>query len=209
MYLTNSPSRYGSVSQVLHWLTVALVIVLFVTGKVTDIEADHPGNAPFLWHGSLGVLVLLLVVTRVVWAFASPAPPLPSTMTRLGRISARTMHGLLYALLVAVPLAGWLAASSEGASVNFFGLVTVPHWDLRGNQASTLTANDHEVSAKTNREENEDVFEEIHEVLGNTLLILAAFHALIALKHHFFDRDDVLRRMLPLSEPPRRPPAAP
>ena len=115
MHLANSSSRYGSVSQFLHWLTVALVIVLLVSGKVTDIEAEHPGNVAFLWHGSLGVLVLLLVIARIVWAFASPAPSLPSTMTRAARLSARTMHGFLYVLLVALPLSGWLAASYEGA----------------------------------------------------------------------------------------------
>lgn len=188
MHLSNSSSRYGSVSQVLHWLTVALVIVLLVTGKVTDIEADHPGNVAFLWHGSLGVLVLLLVIARIVWAFVSPAPSLPSTMTRAARLSARTMHGFLYALLVALPLSGWLEASSEGAAVNFFGVVSIPHWDLSSNPA-----------------DGEEFFEEIHEVLGNALLILASLHALVALKHHFINRDDVLRRMLPASKPLTQP----
>jgi cytochrome b561 len=182
------------------------VIILLVTGKVTDIEADHPGNLPFLWHGSLGVLVLLLVVARIAWAFVSPAPSLPSSMTRAGRLSARTMHVFLYVLLVALPLSGWLVASSEGASVNFFGVVSLPHWNLRNSPAPTATVQGEKVRAKASGEGGEDSFEEIHEVLGNTLLILASLHALVALKHHFLDRDDVLKRMLPqpkLQRPPR------
>src|SRR4051812_5937833 len=74
MSLTNTASRYGSVSQTLHWLTVAMVIVLLVSGKVTHIEADEPGNVPFLWHGSLGVLILLLR-SRVSCGHLPALPP--------------------------------------------------------------------------------------------------------------------------------------
>jgi cytochrome b561 len=175
------------------------VIILFVTGKITDIEPDHPGNTPFLWHGSLGVLVFLLVIARVVWAFVSPVPALPGTMTRVARLSARSMHVLLYALLLSVPLSGWLVSSSEGASVNFFGVVSIPKWASRESQPPTATA----------QKADEELLEEVHEVLGNALVILAGLHALVALKHHFFNRDDVLNRMLPKSDPPRRPPAVP
>jgi len=201
MSLANTASRYGSVSQTLHWLTVAMVIALLVSGKVTDIEADEPGNVPFLWHGSLGVLVLLLALARLVWAFASPSPPLPSTMTRTARLSARTMHVALYALLLALPLSGWLAASSEGASVNFFGVVSIPHAPLPNNQVISVGASGDAVGAKASGDGDEEFFEELHEVLGNALLILASLHALVALKHHFFNRDDILKRMLPQPKP--------
>ena len=96
MSIANDSSRYGSVSQALHWITVALVIVLLVTGKAGDIDADEPGSAMFMWHGSLGVLVLLLAGVRVIWLLVSPPPPLPRSMTRAGRILARGMHLSLY-----------------------------------------------------------------------------------------------------------------
>ena len=209
MPLANTPSRYGSVSQAIHWLTVVLVIALLVSGKVTDIEADHPGDIPFLWHGSLGVLVLVLVLSRVVWAFISPAPPFPRTMTRAARLGARTMHLALYVLLVALPLSGWLAASSEGASVNFFGVVSIPSWDLSNSRATPAAAEGEAVGAQAAGEGSKEFLEDLHEVLGNALLILASLHVLVALKHHFFNRDDVLKRMLPQSKLPRPPPRVP
>lgn len=203
MPLRNTPSRYGSVSQTLHWLTVALVIALLLSGKFTEIEADHPGDMPFLWHGSLGVLVLVVVLSRIVWAFVSPAPPLPRTMKRVVRLGARTTHLALYVLLVALPLSGWLAASSEGASVDFFGVVSIPSWELSNARAAPAAAE--AAGAQASDERSEEFFEKSHEVLGNALLILASFHALVALKHHFLDRDDVLKRMLPQSKLPRPP----
>jgi cytochrome b561 len=209
MPLANTSSRYGSVSQAIHWLTVALVIALLVSGKVTDIEADHPGDIPFLWHGSLGVLVLVLVLSRIVWAFISPAPPFPRTMTRAARLGARTMHLALYVLLVALPLSGWLTASSEGASVNFFGVVSIPSWDLSNSRANPAAAEGEAVGAEAAGERSKEFFEEFHEVLSNALLIFASFHALVALKHHFLNRDDVLKRMLPQSKRPRSPEVAP
>jgi cytochrome b561 len=180
---------------------VALVIALLVSGKVTDIEADHPGDIPFLWHGSLGVLVLVLVLSRIVWAFISPAPPFPHTMTRAARLGARGMHLALYVLLVALPLSGWLAASSEGASVNFFGVVSIPSWDLSNSRVAPAGAENEAMGTEATGERRKEFFEEFHEVLGNALLILASFHALVALKHHFLNRDEVLKRMLPQSKP--------
>ena len=209
MSLANAPARYGSVSQTLHWLTLVFVIALLVSGKVTDIEADHPGDMPFIWHGSLGILVLVLVLSRIIWAFISPAPPLPRTMKRAARIGARTMHLALYVLLVALPLSGWLAASSEGASVNFFGVASIPSWDLSNSRATPAAAEGEAVGAQAAGEGNKEFFEELHEVLGNALLILASFHALVALKHHFLDRDDVLKRMLPQAKLPRPPQGVP
>ena len=197
MKLEITSSRYGFVSQALHWLTVALVIFLLVSGKFGDVEADEPGSALFIWHGSLGLLVLLLVAARIVWGFIHRAPDLPNTMTRIARISARTMHGCLYALLVALPLSGWLAASAHGASVSFFGVVSIPALQLHGTAKLPSPAERETNRAMPASEKGDEFFEEIHELLGNVLLILASLHLLIALKHHYFDRDDVLKRMLP------------
>ena len=208
MQFTNDSSRYGSVSQWLHWTTAALVIVLLVMGNAFDIEADEPDSALFFWHSSLGVLVLILAVARIGWFLFSRPPALAQSTDRLVRVLARSTHIALYALLFALPVSGWLAASSEGASVPFFGIAAVPAWQgaarIPGSPAAT--ARESMPSARAagdvreagaDAEEGEGGFEELHEVLGNVLLVLASLHLLAALKHHFLNHDDVLRRMLP------------
>lgn len=178
-------ARYGAVSQAIHWITVVLVIVLLLTGLVGHPEADEPGNATFMWHGSLGVLVFVLAIARLFWRHLSRVPELPATMKPAERSIARAMHVAFYVLLFALPLTGWLVASAEGASVNFFGVTALPGWDFGAAHESPAA------------KEREELFEEVHEVLGYAILVLAIVHMLAALKHHFVDRDDVLRSMLP------------
>jgi cytochrome b561 len=168
--------KYDPVTQWLHWLTAALVIVLLVMGKTLEVEADEPGNAVFLWHSSLGVLVFALAAVRIVWRVVAPAPP-PEGMGRIALLISKGMHGSLYLLLFAVPVSGWLAGSAVNAAAPFFGLFSIPVSPVH-------------VLGK-------DALEELHELLGNILLVLAALHLLAALKHHFLDRDTVLKRMLP------------
>lgn len=198
MQIRNQSARYGGVSQFLHWTTAVLVIVLLVMGKMGLVDADHPGSAAFMWHGSLGVLLLALVAARFLWRLASPPPDFPATMTRLGRIAARTMHYSLYALLVALPLSGWLAASSEGSSINFFGVATLPRWQAAvPPQAAAAPAPQARAEPESDRGNGEDFAEEVHELLGDALIILASLHVLAALKHQFVDHDGLIRRMLP------------
>lgn len=216
MQLTNDTFRYGSVSQWLHWTIAALAIVLLVMGNVFDIEADEPNSALYFWHSSLGVLVFMLAAVRIGWLLFCRPPALPQSTSRLFRVLARGTHIALYALLFALPVSGWLAASSERAAVPFFGIAMVPA--LQGavrapsNSLAAARALKPSVAARSTQqvgngaEEGENGFGELHEVLGNVLLVLASLHVLAALKHHFLDHDDVLRRMLPRSRGAGRTP---
>ena len=206
MQLTNDTSRYGSVSQWLHWTTAALVVLLLVMGNAFDMEADEAGSTLFFWHSSLGVLVFILVAARIGWLLFSRPPALPRSASRLFRILARSTHIALYALLFALPVSGWLAASSEGAAVSLFGITTVPQWKAAGPPVSGASVQGARLAVATGRGkkdiseakgETDGVFKEIHEVLGNVLLVLASLHVLAALKHHFVNHDEVLLRMLP------------
>ena len=196
----NQTARYGSVSQLLHWTTALLVLILLVTGKAGLVDVDHPGSASFMWHGSLGVLVFALVAARFLWRLASAPPEFPSTMTRLGRIAARTMHVSVYALLIALPLSGWLAASSEGSAVNFFNVATLPRWDRAGPAEVRPAAVSQTQGAA---EAGEDFAEEVHELLGDALIVLVSLHLIAALKHQFIDHDGLMRRMLPAATGPK------
>ncbi len=198
MPVMNETNRYGSVAQFLHWTTALLVVVLLVMGKMDLVAADHPGSAGFMWHGSLGVLVLALAAARLLWRLVSPAPDLPATMTRIGRITARAMHVSLYVLLIALPLSGWLAASSEGARINFFNVATLPRWERSGPAQERPAAEARVRAAPQDKaEEGEDFSEELHGLLADALLVLLSLHFLAALKHQFIDHDGLIRRMLP------------
>ncbi len=192
--LNNSASGYGTVSRTLHWTTVVLVIVLLITGKFGDME-DAAATNTFLWHSSLGVAVFVLAVISIVWNVLSRPPPLPAGMSRFSRTAARIVHVCLYALLLALPLSGWLATSAEGRSVNLFGGISLPRWEIGAPTAPAARAESQLSVSSTG--ESEGGAEDVHEILANVLLALATLHVLAALKHQFWDRDDTLSRMFP------------
>jgi cytochrome b561 len=202
MTARNQSTRYGSIAQILHWTTALLAVALLVIGKMGLVDAEHAGSAGFMWHGSLGVLVLALVAARFLWRLVSPPPQFPSTMSRAARIAATTMHVSLYALLVALPLSGWLAASAEGSPVNFFNVATVPVWAPAGTAPVASAALPRmQPAPEAAGEGSEDLAKEAHELLGDALIILVGLHVLAALKHQFVDHDGLIRRMLPASRP--------
>lgn len=197
--------RYGMTSQAFHWITVGLVIALLATGWGADVEADKPGSSAYLWHSSLGVIVFVLVLARVLWRVFTAAPALPVAMRRGERVFARAVHVALYALLFALPLSGWLVASAEGGSVTFFGVAALPAWRPAAAVAppavrpqSAGSERSEEAAQGTGTEQAGEFWEEAHEVLAYAIAALAILHTLAALKHHFIDRDNVLRSMLPV-----------
>ncbi len=169
---------YNGVSKSLHWVIAALAFAQLAMGKLLDVD---PEEAPgiFGWHTTLGISVLVLMLVRVAWRLTHAVPPLPATTPAWQRRAARGSHAVFYVLLLALPVSGWLLASVEGDPIRFFGVLDLPRLPLPGGEAS------------------EDFLEEAHELLGNALLVLAGIHVLAGLKHHFVDRDNVLRRMLP------------
>jgi cytochrome b561 len=183
----NTASRYGYVATALHWVIVAGVVAQYFLAEAAE---DHEGARASAFsaaglHNSIGVTILALAVLRVLWRVVELPPALPQTMKRYERMLARLTHFAFYALLFALPLTGWALATADQQGLSFFGLFDLPQLRLGAQlpiEGGTLT---------------EDQLEEIHEVLFNVLLGLAALHIGAALKHHFFDRDNVLRTMLP------------
>ncbi len=129
-------------------------------------------------HKSFGMTVLLLMIVRLFWRRRSPPPALPATMKPLQRHLARISHVAFYVILFAMPLSGWLMIQAKGSSASWFGLWTWPNLIAKSDAAF-------------------GVFSLTHVVLGRLLFFLALLHIAAALKHHFWDRDGVLVRMLP------------
>lgn len=184
MPLRNSLQRYGSLAQFFHWATVALIVVQLVT---INLAEDLPRGLAKLEmmarHKSFGITILVLAALRLAWRFANPIPPAPADVAPWQRRAADVSHFLLYALLFALPLSGWLMSSAANYPVSWFGLVQLP--DLVGAG-----------------ERLHETLEDVHETLATTLLVVAGVHLLAALQHHFLRKDDVLRRMLPWSRRP-------
>lgn len=164
----------------LHWLIALLVFAGWGLGMyMHDLPASPTKVELVSWHKWIGVTVFLLALARAAWRATHAPPPLPGTTAPWQARAARASHLLFYVLLLAMPLSGWLMSSAKGFQTVWFGVVPIPDL-LEKNKALG------------------ELLEEVHETLAWTLAALVALHVAAALKHHFVDRDGVLRRMLPV-----------
>ncbi|MET0582739.1 MAG: cytochrome b [Pseudoxanthomonas sp.] len=190
MTLKNTAERWGPVSQAFHWLIVLLILGMAIVG-LTMVEL--PKTPKYFWvytaHKSTGITVLVLMLARLGWRlYAGASPPVPGTPRWQERVANLT-HWLLYALVLAIPLSGWLYDSASGLRpFRWFGLFHMPK----------LVAPDKALS---------ELAVEAHELLFWVLVALVVVHAGAAFYHHFFQRDATLVRMLPgRSSPIDNPP---
>lgn len=187
MRLFNSPKGYGAIAQVLHWVTVVLVILAWMLGIFGDLlPRGEPRQTGLFIHIAAGILVIVLVIARLMWRLVDSRPL--SETTKLSTLFGRWIdplagiaHYALYALLVAVPVVGIVLQFARGDALPLFGLATIPTPWLKD------AAFAHNVK-------------EVHEILAHALVVLAALHASAALVHHWVFRDRTLIRMLPHTE---------
>lgn len=172
--------HYTGVAVVLHWSVALLILGSFVVGTyMVELDLSPWKLKVYSWHKWSGVTIFLLVALRLAWRVTHRPPGLPAAMPEWQRHAAAISHALLYLLMFAVPVSGWLMSSAAGFPVVYFGVFQLP-----------------DLVAK-----NKELFElmkSVHYVLNKALLVLVLLHVVAALKHHFVDRDDVLRRMVPL-----------
>jgi len=182
MPIREKPTRYGAAAQFFHWVTAALIVTQFAlgwTGHGLPVGAHK--LAVLARHKSFGMTVLMLAVLRLLWRSTHPPPALPAGMSRVERGAARATHGAFYVLLFAMPLTGWMMSSAKNYSVSWFGLFTWPN--LVGKSEAAF-----------------NFLRATHEALSDVLFAITVLHILAAFKHHFWNRDDVLRRMLPFTD---------
>ena len=164
----------------LHWLTALLIVSGFALG-VTMV--DIPGLTPtklkyFSWHKWIGITVLGLACVRLLWRLPPPAPAYPDAMPAWQKKAASGLHHLLYVLIFAVPISGYFYSLAAGVPVVYLGVIPLP------------------VLIESNQE-LKPILKTVHYILNMTLLAGVGLHVLAALKHHFIDRDGLLKRMLP------------
>ncbi|WP_313920052.1 cytochrome b [Tahibacter sp.] len=185
MALKSEANRWGVGARTLHWIMAVLIIGLGLVGLyMSDLPNSPQKIKIYALHKSVGLTVLALLLLRLAWRLADRRPDeLP--MPRWQALAARAVHGLLYVLMFALPLSGWLYNSASGYPLQWFSLFNLP--SLTGGADPALKGLAHNI-----------------HVYGFYVLVLALLaHAGAALKHHFIDRDDTLVRMLPLLR--RRP----
>ena len=172
--------QYSNIAKVLHWLVAGLIVCQYL---LAEFAKNARANDELLQqlgllanHKSVGMTILVIALIRLLYRWRHPVPALPAAMPDWQCKISNASHFLLYTFLFALPISGWLMSSASAYSVSWFNLIALP--DLVGPSESLASK-----------------LVSLHYYLGKALLILAIFHIVAALKHHFLDKDDVLSRM--------------
>ena len=173
--------RYTRTAMVLHWLIALAVLAQIGFGwYLQQIPRRTPERTIYVnYHKSTGMLIGLLILVRIAWRLKHRPPALPASMPTWERRAARANHVLLYACMIIMPLAGYTASNFSKFGVKFFNAVLLPPWGV----------DDRSIYA---------FFNGLHVATSYVFVALIALHLLAAMKHAFFPRHGILRRMLPL-----------
>jgi len=179
MALRNSSAQYGSVAKFFHWLVFFFVLGLLIVGSLMGYLGDDSAIKGQVYniHKLFGLTVLSLMVLRLGWTLMNPKPGLEN-VSAWERVAERWVHGSLYLFLLAMPVSGWVMSTAEGYNPHLFAL-SMPAPGIVKDEAVG------------------DFFGGVHYYLAWTILIVLSIHLLAALKHHYIDKDNVLRRMMP------------
>lgn len=178
--IKNTIDTYGSVTKTLHWLIAVLVVGMVIFGYLLGYIPDNTPLKTTLigLHKSVGLTILLLIILRICWRFMNIQPLLPITVPPWERLAATGVHAFFYIVLLIMPITGWFMTSFGGHPVMFWG------WF---NAALPVTKN-------TDLAKN--IFT-LHAIVAWVIIALLILHVGAALKHHFIEKNNVLRRMLP------------
>lgn len=175
----NTNTRYSSLTILIHWLMLLLFVAVYGTIELRELfdKGSDPREALKTWHFMLGMLVFALVWLRIAARLSGPAPAIRPEPAAWQQLSAKLLHLALYALMIGMPISGWLLLSAAGKPIPFFGL-----------ELPALIGPDKEFAKQ---------IKEVHEFVGTTGYYLIGLHVIAALYHHIFKLDNTLTRMLP------------
>jgi cytochrome b561 len=178
MQIKNTENRFGFVAKFLHWFMALLIIGMVCAGLyMTDLPIGALKLKLYGWHKEFGILVLMLAMIRIVWRIGKITPLLPGTMPVWEKLAANLSHWAFYGFMFALPMSGWAMTSAAGLPPSFFGLFVLP---------SLIPANQDQMH----------LLQTVHQWLAYGLIATFFVHVGAALKHHFIEKDDILRRML-------------
>jgi cytochrome b561 len=181
--LRNDTDSWGAPAKLFHWVMALLILAQIALGLTAVAWHISPTKLDlFVWHKSTGMLILALLALRLLWRLANRAPALPANMAAWERGAAHASHFLLYALMIALPVTGWVISSASNVPFRIFWAIPLP----------AIVAPDKAVA---------DSFSTVHGWLVTLLALVLVAHIGAALRHHFVRRDTVLTRMLPWRTP--------
>jgi len=176
MRIKNSEKHFGIVAIILHWIMAILLVSLLALGLyMVALPINLEKLKLYGWHKEYGMLALMLAVARSIWRISNMIPQL--SLPWWEKWAARAVHYAFYGFMLAMPLTGWIITSASGLPVSFFGWFVFPDLDSPNPDLMSL-------------------FQQIHKWLGYGLIATIFLHTSAALKHHFINKDDILRRML-------------
>lgn len=169
--------RYSRAIVVLHWLMLLQMMVVYGFIELREIfpKGTEPRELMKEIHYMLGLTVLALVIVRLYFKATTHAPAIQPAPAQVIQCLSKTMHFILYALMIGMPIAGWMMLSAAGKPIPFFGLAL-----------PALVAENKELA---------DTIKELHKTAGSVGYLLIAGHALAGLYHHYIVRDNTLKRL--------------
>lgn len=168
--------KYNLGARWFHWILAILVILNLASGLLH--EPLEKVVQLMTVHKSFGLIILLVTIGRIIWRLRWKKPALPDHVSPLERMAASTTHVVLYALMLIMPLTGWIFSSAGKYPLSFFGLFLWPKLPISKDGPFAGPAH------------------EGHEILGWVMLALVVLHIAAALRHHFVLKDGILRRMM-------------
>ncbi len=176
--LRDNLTTYGFITKILHWVIAIVILVQMFLGIFNDYLPESLAGLMMMWHKSLGLLLLALALVFIVWRLINPKPAYPNSMQTWEKLAAYIIRISLYFLLLAMPLTGWIMSTAAGYVPSFFGWFTVAAPFISKNAGLTGTCAN------------------LHELFAWYIGILIAIHIAAALKHQFFNKDNILQRMM-------------
>lgn len=174
--LKNTHHAYGFIAKSFHWLMATLFIVMFtVAYTMINIAKSDFRYSLYDFHKATGLVLLTLVALRLLWRYLNVQPPLPATTPRWQRIAARLNILTLYALMIIMPMTGILTSTLSGHAISFYGFFSIPPLDTHSPFAESAS--------------------QAHYLLSWLTVICFSLHVLAATYHHYYLKDEVLKRM--------------
>ncbi|WP_298622770.1 cytochrome b [uncultured Legionella sp.] len=175
----NVDARYTSSTKWLHWIiALAVILMLFMGFFLDDIPERFQGMA-YMLHKSIGITILFLMILRFIIVHVHTRPPLPESIKLWEKVLSRFVQYGFYILLLLMPLSGWIMSVASEYVPSYFGLFNMPLPWISPNKPLAKFMN------------------ESHGIIAWILVVFICLHILGALKHHFIDKDNVLKSMLP------------